>query len=99
MVEWIQGHECLYNTKLNVYKDKQKKDKLWNDKAEQMGTTSQTLQVWYRSLRTRYGRLQKSGQGATEMTKRDEWVLGQFSFLKTHIYEVQRRTVVSVSTK
>ena len=63
-----------------------------------MGKTSETLQIWYRSLRMRYGRLlkKKSGQGATELTERDQWVLAQFAFLKTHIYEVKRRTVVSV---
>ncbi len=101
IAEWIRINDCLYNKKLNSYKDKPRKDKLWDDKAAEMGKTSETLQIWYRSLRTRYGRLlkKKSGQGATELTERDEWVLAQFAFLKTHIYKVQRRTVVNVSKK
>ena len=43
MAEWIQENECLYNKKLNSYKDKQRKDKLWDDKAAEMGKTSETL--------------------------------------------------------
>ncbi|XP_014662275.1 PREDICTED: uncharacterized protein LOC106805259 isoform X2 [Priapulus caudatus] len=99
MAEWIQENECLYNKKMSSYKDKQRKDKMWDDKAAEMGKTNEILPIWYRSLRTRYGRLlkKKSGQGATELTERDQWVLTRFSFLKTHIYEVQRRTVIKAA--
>ena len=99
MAEWIAENESIYNKKMKDYKDKQKKDKLWNDKAEAMGRTSEMLQIWYRSLRTRFGRLlkRKSGQGVPDLTERDEWVMAKFAFLKVHIYNVQRRTMVSVS--
>ena len=58
-----------------------------------------TLKTWYTSLRTRYGRLRKkvSGSGDPEMTERDEWIVRTFGFLRPHIYEVQKRTAVSVS--
>ena len=29
MALWIRENECLYNKKLNAYKDMQKKNKLW----------------------------------------------------------------------
>ena len=31
MALWIRENECLYNKKLNAYKDMQKKNKLWDD--------------------------------------------------------------------
>ena len=36
MALWIRGNECLYNKKLNAYKDMQKKNKLWDDQAKEM---------------------------------------------------------------
>ena len=43
MAEWIQENECLYNKKRDSYKDKPRKDKLWDDKAAEMRRTSETL--------------------------------------------------------
>ena len=34
MALWIRENECLYNKKLNAYKDMQKKNKLWDDQAK-----------------------------------------------------------------
>lgn len=100
MALWIRENECLYNKKLNAYKDTQKKNKLWDEQAKEMNKDMDMLQIWYRSLRTRYGRLLKktSGDGAAEFTERDQWILAQFAFLRAHIYDVKKRTTVSVST-
>ena len=38
MALWIRENECLYNKKLNAYKDMQKKNKLWDDQAKEIGT-------------------------------------------------------------
>ena len=54
MALWIRENECLYNKKLNAYKDMQKKNKLWDDQAKEMNKDMEMLQIWYRSLRTRY---------------------------------------------
>ena len=99
LAEWLAENELMYNKKLTTYKDKGRKDKMWADKATEMGKTVETLQVWYRSLRTRYGRMikKKSGAGSAELTERDHCILAHFDFLKGHIYEVTPRTVVSVS--
>jgi len=99
MVEWLKEHPLLYNKKLASYKDKGKKDSLWAEQATLLGKDVLNLTVWYRSIRTRYGRLvkKKSGTGAGERTDRDNWILEKFDFLKGHIHEVQPRTVVSVS--
>jgi hypothetical protein len=34
-----------------------------------------------------------------ELTERDEWVVRTFEFLRPHIYEVPKKTTVSVSFK
>lgn len=98
MVEWLENNPILYNRKLKTYKDTNKKDALWREKAEAMGIDVLILKTWYSSLRTRYGRLKKfrSGQEDPELTERDAWILRCFDFLRPHIVEVQKRTVVSV---
>lgn len=57
------------------------------------------LQVWYKSMRTMYGKLSqhKSGDGCRELTERDKWVKESFSFLSRHIVRVVSRQAVSVS--
>ena len=77
----------------------QKKNKLWDVQAKEMNKNMEMLQIWYRSLRTRYGRLlkEKLGDGAAEFTERDEWILSKFSILRAHIYAVKKRTTASVS--
>ncbi|CAG2218018.1 unnamed protein product [Mytilus edulis] len=53
------------------------------------------------TLRSRYGKLKKlrSGSGDGELTERDDWVLRNFEFLRPHIYEVQKKTFVSMKRK
>ena len=64
-----------------------------------MNKDMEMLQIWYRSLRTRYGCLLKkmSGDRAAEFTERDKWILSIFSFLRAHIYDVKKRATVSLS--
>ena len=100
MVDWLREHPLLFNKKLSSYKDKGKKDALWAEQARKLGKEVVLLTVWYRSIRTRYGKLArpKSGAGTGDRTERDIWIIDKFEFLKSHIYEVRPRTFVSVST-
>ena len=99
MVEWLRAHPEMYNKKMKAYKDSHKKEALWRKKAEDLGKDVEVLRVWYRSLRTRLGRLlkTKSGQADPEVTERDRWILGSQEFLRVHILAVTRRPLVSVS--
>jgi hypothetical protein len=101
MVEWLESNLILYNRKLSSYKETVKKEKLWSEKAVEMGKTVDAIKIWYASLRSRYGKLKKkrSGSGDMELTERDEWVVRNFEFLRPHIYEVPKKTTVSVSFK
>lgn len=99
MVEWLQAHPIFYNKKMTSYKETAKKERMWAEKATELGKTVLVLKTWYSSMRTRYGKLRKtkSGDADKERTERDEWVIKNFDFLHPHIYEVQKKTTVSVS--
>jgi hypothetical protein len=73
---------------LTVSLELAEKDKLWSDKAVEMGKTVDVIKTWYASLRSRYGKLKKkrSGSGDMELTERDEWAVRNFEFLRPHIF-------------
>ena len=58
------------------------------------------LKIWFKGMRTRYGKLtsKKSGDGAKEHTDRGTWILRSFSFLDDHISRVPYRQSCNVST-
>lgn len=100
-MEWLREHTEMYDKRMTQYKNQQRKESLWQQKADEMGKDVTVLKVWYKSLRTRLGKLMKtkSGQAAAqEMTDRDRWVLTNLEFLRVHIERVHRRPLVSVST-
>ncbi|MEW8548748.1 MAG: hypothetical protein AB2693_35045 [Candidatus Thiodiazotropha sp.] len=99
MVEWLAEHPVLWNKKMKDYKDIHMKDALWREQAGKMDKDINELKVWYKSLRTRYGRLRKmpSGSGVQELSDRDRWILQKLEFLRPHIVDVPKRTTVSVS--
>ena len=100
MASWLEANELIYNKKINAYKDFRKKDALWEGKAANMDKDVAILKTWYRSIYTRYTRLvhKKSGDGASEFTERDRWIIQNFAWLKPHVFEVKKKTTVSVST-
>jgi len=96
MVERLEEHPIFYNKKMTSYKDTAKKERMWTEKAAEMGKPVSVLKVWYTSLRSRFSRLKKkSGDGNAEMMERDEWIIRHFDFLRRHIHEVQKKTTVS----
>jgi hypothetical protein len=99
MVEWLEFHPLLWNKKMMDYKDTGKKEAFWKTQAEKMEKDLEMIMTWYRSIRTRFGRLKKlpSGSGTSELTERDQWVLTQFEFLRPFISEVRPRVTLSVS--
>ena len=49
-----------------------------------MGRTVENLKGWFRSLRDTHTRLdkKKSGDGAVNLTEREQWIVTKFAFMK-----------------
>ncbi len=78
------------------------KKRPWEDKAAEFSNVNvEYLLSWYKSMRTRYGKLAKlpTGSGAQELTKRDAGILRKFAWLKSHISRQWGRQFGGVSIK
>ncbi|KAH3721516.1 hypothetical protein DPMN_064445 [Dreissena polymorpha] len=78
------------------YNDPQNKEKLWEDKAADMGVEVAALKTFYKSNRTQMRRLKrtvgKSCEGTEtvkDLSAMDKLVWERFSFLKNHIETTQ----------
>lgn len=62
--------------------------------------SAKVLQVWYKSIRTRYVKIarKKSQFGVSDLTERDHWIMMKFGFLAKHIGKVRLKTNFRVST-
>jgi hypothetical protein len=95
IVEWLQEHQILYNKKLREFSTGgAKKQKLWDDKAAELGCTTGQLMRYWESMRTIFGKLtkQKSGQATPQHTERQQWILQAFNFIRPHIVRVPSRS-------
>ncbi|CAH1232574.1 Hypp468 [Branchiostoma lanceolatum] len=100
MLEWLRKHPEFYNRRMMEYKNVQRKETLWREKASDMGKSVEHLKTWYRSMRTRMARLlRKSSKPNEELTERDTWVIENFIFLRKHIEAVHRRPMKSVTQR
>ena len=99
VLEWIKEHEFLYNRGHAQWKDTDKRKALWASKADEVGKTAKKLNMWFNTLRTKYGKLtkKKSGDGAKKPTDRDQWILTTLSYLDGHITRIPSRQSCSVS--
>ena len=102
MGEWLRNHPELFTKTMKAYKDASKKNKLWEDKAGELGLVSATsLRTWYESIRAKVGKLSatKSGSARKDVSERDQFIDANFGFLKEHISRVRGRTAMSVSIR
>ncbi len=70
------------------------KKRLWEIKAAELSNVDvEYLLSWYKSMRTRYGKLSKlpTGSGSQELTERDPGILRKFARLKSHISRQKAR--------
>ena len=95
-MEFIKKDKELFNKTNNSFKDKQKKERLWEQLAATRNLPVKTVKKWLETQRTRYGKLTqtKSGQAAEKSTERLTWLKDSFSFLRGHF----RREGVSKSS-
>ena len=83
IVEFIKQHEELFDKTNDNFKDKQKKEGLWEQVAATRNLSVKTLKKWFDTQHTRYGKLTqtKSGQAAEKSTECQTWLKDSFSFL------------------
>ena len=71
----------------DTFKDKQTKERLWEQLAATRNLPIKTVKKWFETQCTRYSKLiqTKSGQAAEKSTERQTWLKDSFSFLRGHI--------------
>jgi hypothetical protein len=101
LAEWVREHPDLYDKSSKVYKDIEKRRRLWRLKAEEMGVDVTSLMSWYENMRTRYVKLvkTKSGDGIKDRTEREDWLIKTFAFLHHHIMHRPGRGIVTLKSK
>lgn len=102
MAEWLRAHPYLYTKGDRDYRDADKKKALWQTKAQEMEVDVAALMTWFKSIRTKVGKLTKeckSGQAAHQRTDRDKFVVGNFRFLMDHIVRHPSRVACSLLKK
>ena len=84
IVEFIKQHEELYDKTNDSLKDKQKKERLWEQLAATRDLPVKTVKKWFETQQPRYGQLTqtKSGQAAEKSTEQQTWLKDSFSFLR-----------------
>ena len=87
IVEFVKHHEELYDKTNDSFKNKQKKERLWEQLTAARNLPIKTVKKWFETQCTRYGKLTqtKSGQAAVMSTERQTWLKNSFSFLQGHI--------------
>ncbi|KAL8608227.1 hypothetical protein ACOMHN_016682 [Nucella lapillus] len=88
VIDWLKDNPSIYAKRLTDYKDSQKKEKLWEDKAADMGVEVADLKTFYKSNRTKMSRVKRTT--VEDLSATDNWVWEKF-FIKDHIETVERR--------
>ena len=86
LVDFLRDNEILYNKRLMDYKDKSKREAVW-DKFCENNLDKDACQRWFQSQRTLFGKVthMKSGQGEPLLTERQKWTRYNFDFLRRHL--------------
>lgn len=83
LVDWVREHGCLWDSKRSDYRMKTMKDRLWEEKSEELGISVAHLTTWFRSLRDIFTKQDKGkwGNGGV-LTERAIWIKTAFAFLR-----------------
>ena len=87
IVDFVKGHKELYNKSNEHFKDKARKECIWERFANSHKLSVKVCNTWFESQRACYGKLTQSkpGQAPKEMTECQNWVQDKFGFLRSHI--------------
>ena len=84
VVDFVKDHEELHHKTNEHFKDKSRKDCLWERFASSQILSVRVCKTWFESQRTRYGKLtqSKSGQAPKEIAERQNWLQDKFNLIK-----------------
>ena len=87
IVDFLRDNEILYNKHLMDYKDRSKREAVWDKFCEENSLNKDACQKWFQSQRTLYGQVthMKSCQGEPVLTERQKSTRDNFDFLRDHI--------------
>ena len=80
LVDLLRDNEILYNKRLMDYKDRSKKEPVWDKFSEESNLDNAACQRWFQSKCTLFGKVthMKSGQGETTVDRETEMDQSQF---------------------
>ena len=83
----MKDHEELYNKAKEHFKDKARKECLWERFSNSQKLSVKVGKTWFESQRTCYGKLKQSkpNHAPKEMAENQNWIQDKFNFLKMHI--------------
>ena len=94
VADWYLKNQILYNRKRADYKQIDRKARIMEEKAVEIGCTAQQLKTWIDSMRTTVGKLTDPTKKQSEdriLTDRENWILENFRYLERHIRRVDTR--------
>ncbi len=80
VVEWLKSNDCLFNKKLNAYKNT----------ADELQIETAILKTWVDNMRTRFGKIIKTSSGfMVQYSEKDQWILNRFDFVREHVMRIK----------
>ena len=86
-MDFLHDNEILYNKHLMDYKDRSKREAVWDKFCEENNMDNDACQKWFQSQRTLFGKVthMMSGQGELQLTERQKLTRDNFNLLRDHI--------------
>ena len=83
IVDFVKQHEELYEKTHSKFKDKKRKEGLWETVAASRNLSVNTFKKWFETQCTRFGKLThtKSEQAPVKSTERQTWLRDSLSFI------------------
>ena len=87
LMHFLHDNEILYNKRLKNYKDRSKREAVWDKFCDEHNLDKDACQKWFQSQRTPFGKVthMKSVLGGPQLTERQKWTRDNFHFLRGYI--------------
>ena len=86
LVEWYRVHDELWCQKKSDFRNKARKDRMFEEKSREVGLSVAHIKGWYRSMRDQFIKFDgKSGDGKEEWMERQGWIIENFQYFKKYV--------------